>query len=463
MSPPTLDAVNSRGQIRSSLDARSLNLHSQLSPIEAFLDRDNRVSHPLDFFFQLHFDGRVTSDRVADAITKAVRLHPTLTARLTLKSGRKLWRWKSVGFDGNDLVSDREGHSDLRGLDLESECGVRCHLVEAANGSCLTFQFHHVATDGLGAVGFLADFLKLYDGVPVSEIERRAMLLNDRHQFGYGCSSLWNFAKAQVRGIPTVYRFLAKTPTPLKNFQPAVSNTAVSGYPNHLLRGLSAVDSEGLRLNAVAHGVSMNSWMLACLFRTMNSFRRRQPEHRPSDLLRITVPCSLRNRGHDQMPAGNLFSLAFPAFRSDVIDESPEFVTKGDQQMQVYRRGCDLPNLLLSLRLLSCQHCLLNRFVSGTYCQSTTLFTNLGRLLARLAGGRSAHVRAGKAKLIDVFVIPPLRPLQTFSLATAQYAGRQKLGLRYDPDAHTEVEAASILDEFVDRVTTVCKMPTART
>lgn len=459
MSQSTLDVDRLRDPVRLPPQDAAQELHNRLSPIEAFLDRDNRSSHPLDFFLQLHFDGPVNSDRVADAMAKAVRLHPTLTARLTSESGCKLWHWNDGDTDANQLVSKWKGDRDLQGLDLESECGVRCHLDEAADGSRLTFQFHHVATDGLGAVEFLTDFLKLYDGVPVGEIERDARLLNNRYQYGYDWSCFWKFAKAQVRGIDTVYQFLAKTPKPIKKFQPSDSAVAVSGYPNYMVRGLSAVENEGLRLNAVAHGVSMNSWMLACLFRTLNSVRRRQPEHRPSDLLRVTVPCNMRKRGHERMPAGNVFSLAFPAFRSDAIDESLEFVTKGDQQMQVYRRGCDLPNLLLSLRLLSCRRCLLSRFVSGQYCQATTLFTNLGRLFAKLAGGRSAQVQAGEAKLIDVFGIPPLRPLQSISIATFQYAGRQKMGLRFDPDAHTELEATAILEEFVDRLTTMCRLP----
>lgn len=467
MSQPTLDVAYNRRSMQSSATVVASKLHSRLSPIEGFLDRDNRASHPLDFFLQLHFDGKLSADRVADAIVKAVRMHPTLTARLASRSGRKFWQWNHADPSADQLVSTWKSNGngqqqpDLRGLDLHAECGVRCHIHEASKGTRLSFQFHHVATDGLGAVEFLTDFLKCYDGVPASGIQRDAILLNDRHRYGHDRSCLWRFAKAQVRGVSTVYQFLATTPKPLKKFQLSDSTNAVIGYPNYLLRGLSAVENEGLRLNSVAHGVSMNSWMLSSLFRTMNSFRCRQPEHRPSDLLRITVPCNMRKRGHGKMPAGNVFSLAFPAFRSDAIDESPDFVTKGERQMQVYRRGCDLPNLLLSLNLLSSPRCLLNRFVSSHFCQATTLFTNLGRVFAKLAGSRSAVVQAGEAKLIDVFGIPPMRPLQTFSIATFQYAGRQKMGLRFDPDAHTEEEAALILEEFIGRLTTLCRISAA--
>lgn len=454
MSPPTLDVSRSRSRLRSLNEATS-KLSPSLSSIETFLDQDNRGSHPLDFFLQLHFDRTLDSSRVTEAIASAVTLHPTLAARLTSTSGRRQWVWESEDVGPERLLSIQRDQLNLAGLDLESEPGVKCHLEERPEGSCLTFQFHHVATDGLGAIGFLSDFLKLYDGVPIQEIDRDARLLNNRHQFGYCCSSLWSFAKAQGRGISTVWRFLGRTAVPLKDFQPSESASPSIGYPQYLIRGLSAVESEGLRFNSVAYGVSMNSWMLACLFRTMNSVRCRQTHHRPSDLLRVAVPCNMRKRGHEQMPACNLFSLAFPAFRSDAIDESPDFVTKGDRQMNVFRRGCDLPNLLLSLKLLSCQRRLLNRFVSGHYCQATTLFTNLGRVFSKLAGSRSAQVETGKANLTSVFGIPPLRPLQSFSIATFQYAGRQKFGLRFDPIAHTEEEVASILSEFVERLTSV--------
>ena len=134
----------------------------KLSAIEQYLFVDNRPSYPLDFFYRLKFAGSLDESRLLDAYRKALEQHPLLRAIVVAR--RMGYRWKLCGDPPKfEVLHNAAADAELspEAIDLTVEPGCRLYVCAGPQQTTLQFQFHHSATDGLGAMGFVEDVMAL--------------------------------------------------------------------------------------------------------------------------------------------------------------------------------------------------------------------------------------------------------------------------------------------------------------
>ena len=162
---------------------------------------DNRVSHPLDFFLCLKFQGKISFESFEQAICRVLPFHPFLNA--TIQDYGLKWRWNHSSntapvITHHHKASASESSVSLSAIDLRSEPGVRSVLESFSDGGKMIFQFHHVASDGLGAFGFVRDVIKVLNNPELPEELRDTSRVVERYDLGYGRDSIFQLSLIHI-------------------------------------------------------------------------------------------------------------------------------------------------------------------------------------------------------------------------------------------------------------------------
>jgi hypothetical protein len=168
---------------------------------------DDRPDYPLVFLVVLRFAGPIDPATMADAWRFAIARHPLLRATIRSEANRLFWYAPATGWPEIIVAARRgDGGTELRGIDLEREPGLRGSLRETVEGSDLELLFHHACCDGHGARMFLQDLALAYivlSGASSDEdpfFRSDAALLDDRGSYPSAAGvSLWQRLKRFLR------------------------------------------------------------------------------------------------------------------------------------------------------------------------------------------------------------------------------------------------------------------------
>lgn len=423
-----------------------------LTPFEEYILRDGTPSHPLDFFYRLSFDGPPDRGAVATAAAEAFRRHPLLAARVEERAG--LAPRFVAGAAPRVAALAAAAHDDLPPVSpLDPATGplARLFVIERPTGpNDILAQFHHVACDGLGALGFLADFCALLDATlrgaapGVSAPDPRG--LRSRGRYGLDAWRLLRSLPAQARGLEGVWKFLRHRPLRL------AGDGADAGppCPAPLQRAeatFTAGEARGLRRAATAAGISLNELAAAALFEALLETAPPGACGRARDVVRLSIPMNMRRPADRRLPAANVVSMVF-------LDRRPAEITSAGlaaslhAEMQLIKRlglGMTFLFTVAAARRLPGG---IARLVGDRSTAATALFTNLGRILTRPAGG----MKAGPHALVAVEPIAPLRRGTAVAVAAAEYGGRLTFLFRTDPLCVDAGATAALRDGFVRRL-----------
>ena len=428
-----------------------------LSPIETYLFKDNRPSHPLDFFIRLKFDGNLYADLLQRAIAKVLLLHPMLNAQVQQRGRRLSWVFNTEMTNPITLHDNEE--SDITPINLKTESGLKCWLSKQESGATVTFQFQHTATDGLGAFGFVIDVIRQYSQdtqgtsnarQPSRDIARLA----ERHWFGYERDSLINMLRRQSRALVASRGFSGKSSVSVKAHEPIVNNSPPpSQYPHFVSHCFSCDETQMLKAQARSQLVSTNTIILRDAFVAIDQFRQSQHNYNCDDWIRIAVPGNVRHQQTNEgIPAANLFSMTFPSFTAKQISRPEQLLQVIHDNIRASRRDYYLPTFLVALNVIGRIPGAMEKSVSADKCIATLLLTNLGIPLAELTDAPNALFQTNDLVLTDVALIPPMRPHQTISIAVLEYTGRQRITMSFDPRIHSTEEADDILNRLITQL-----------
>lgn len=448
-----------------------------LVPFESYMLADDRPAYPMNFFFRLGFAGVLREDRFNDAWRAAVARHPLLGAVVERRRGGLFWtltdqspvvQWASsatpepAGPSTNSTPGRTEGRanaaSQISGLDLFREPGVRARIHVVGGRTDLLLQFHHASSDGLGAVRFVEDLLVAY-AVPSSEERNRhwATLSPDalrrRGEFGLTSWKLIKMAPQQAVGLLGARQFLFRQPLPLgAGLSVDPSNVPPAEYPACVTRGLSFADTKRMEPRAQVLEVTTNDWLLSHLFRVVGEWRSKQGDCRPQDWLRMSVPMNLRTAADKQMPAANVVSMVFLDRRFTQLGDSSRLLATVHEEMGLIKRLRLGLTFVLSLRAARPLGAI-SLFCKTDQCRATMVLTNLGRVWrCRPLLDAEGRVRLDDATLDQVEIAAPLRPGTSLAVATFAYAGRRWFTWHFDPRVLSAEHVRCMADDYLNRL-----------
>jgi hypothetical protein len=211
--------------------------------------------------------------------------------------------------------------------------------------------------------------------------------------------------------------------------------------------------TQGLRSSAKQLGVTTNDLLARDLFLALHQFRTSRALGKPDEWLRMMVPMNLRNASDRQISAANIVSSVFLDRRGGDIADAESLLASIKEQMDLIKRlqlGFTFMFSLYASRLLPGG---LRRVAAGTSCNTSVVFTNLGKILARTPlPADQGRLVAANVRLDQIEIAAPLAPFLCASFAAGWYAGRLSLTLHHDPRVLDTPSAEQLLQGFVDQV-----------
>jgi hypothetical protein len=432
-----------------------------LTAFEEYLLHDGTAASPMEFFLLLSFTGTIPLQGLEKVAETLLERHPFLASRgVTRGGGRPAFRGpdSETGPAGNRSAhivtaesGDREQFPAPPPLDPAAGPLVRLTLRTDADRCQILAQFHHVATDGLGAVQFLDELLELLDAELVDRPPRLRSLDAGRlaHRGRYGMSA-WRLIRElprQAVGLAGVRQFLRNRPLSSADIDPPQASLPPRDHlAFHSIR-FSTGETSQLREAARQMNVSLNELITAMLFATLAADHPVAERADSRDVFRICVPVNLRTAADRRTPAANVCSMVFLDRQPEVIAVPHHLLRSIHDEMAIIRSnglGLTFIGTLLAGRWLP------GGIAAAVRRQPTAaslLFTNLGRVL-RGPGPRRER-RVGRATLEAVEVLAPLRAGTPLAVAAVEYADSLTLTIRRSPE-HVSLHRA---DRFSSTLT----------
>lgn len=445
-----------------SREPRIFPLH--LPPIDWLFHNDDRPDYPMVSYIELDFSGELDRRRLADALVTALARHPLLSARIELaKAGRPCWVPVREGFPEVKWLAAGEPliDSDHEHLDITQQPGLRLWAQPIPDGTRLTLQVHHAATDGTGAYRFIGDWLVAY-GQRIPEIEsqcefgdidartlkirRNKMLGGDRPA---GNWELWRESLKEIWRINTTR--IAPLRCPPKQPQ-------ASPQPNLMTRWFDATESKRLRDWATAKGVMMNDLLLWQLFRAIGIWNSSGPNKIPSGRnVRVLVPADMRDGDDFAMPAANMTAYTFVTCRADdwksdrLLDQVRQETLRIKSGAPQHQYAKVITGAMNSPRVT---RWLLQR----PRCFATAVLSNAGDPARRFTGRlprSGGKVRLGDVTLERITGVPPLRPLTYATVSVSSYGKGMAVSLRCDPKLFGLTGTTEFLQLYGDQLSSL--------
>lgn len=434
-----------------------------LSTVEAYMLADTTVAYPMSIDMTIHFDGRI--ERAAFEAGMAVALERAPLFRSIIETDpRHEPRWvlseQPVKVDwapcGKPHGADYETW-----FDLAKETPLRVYVREGREHSTVLLHFHHAAADGLGACGFIEDFLVGYANacshdasLTLRPLEPERLLMRE----GAGAAgnrSVYRGLVDTLIGIREGIRFFCQRPRtlapPLPPSEDPIAARRQVGYVSEVCPDGVAV---GLRTAAAEARVTVNDLMLRDLFLTLRDWSTRQEGKSGNPHLRILMPQNLRERDDQATPAANMLGFAFITRRARRC-EAPQTLLQSIHEETDAILRLQLSRYFLgsiaSIRAAS----LLPFLLSRPLCFAGAVMTNIGnpqrRFVTRFPRSGDG-LRIGNLIFTGVTGVPPLRPRTAAAFGITAQGRTYSVSLKCDPYAFSRKETQDLLSAFIARL-----------
>jgi len=360
-------------------------------------------------------------------------------------------------------------------IDLSQHVPIRCDIFQHFDSAsqCWTdmlWQIHHAASDGVGGMQLINEFLVAYhnlaQGQPygrgLRDVDHRRLASRNR----LGLFSAGFLKRLPVQWIPVygVCKFAFSKIAPLlpaaegestRELPPdkplhAPNETTFARY-----RGASFSRSivRGLRNRAADEQATTNELLLAALFRATDRWQRRLEFDRGRRKIRLMVPINLREISDRRLPACNRMSFVqLDRGDRDLADIS-DLIRGIHYELGIIRKYqfARVPNLVLRglLKMPGDKARMLRN-----HFRATTLLSNIGWPQQKLKLPRSSdgYLQPADLQLNQVNLIAPYYQLCPVTFLVSGYAGQLNVTLNYNPRRLTRQQAEDYLSEFARQV-----------
>lgn len=433
-----------------------------LVPFEEYMLRDDRADYPMTIFMRLQFSGCLVPAALDEAVETATARHPLLRAQIrATRWGRFSWHDASQGpprVRWGQAVNG-SGYPAAKSIDLFSEPGLRIWGIEVPSGTSLVLQLHHACCDGKGLLQFVADLMTAYAKrvSPSSDLPDLADLppeaLRQRGTLGLTGIQLLRKFSSQIIGLQGIGQFFFRRAAPVLAGPKTLPRQLPSTFPSAITRRLAADDLQRLNACVQEAGVTVNDWLIRDLFLALADFQSRHQPGVEEGWMRISIPVNLREASTVPMPAANIVSMVFPERRHRDCRDPKRLLSSIHDEMQRIKRYQLGLTFVLSLQALRLLPSGISWLTGGDDCATTSVLSNLGNDLSRIAlPRRDGRIAVGNATLDDVEALVPLRSGTAGTFAVIFYAGAMQVCLHYDVRRLSCAQATDLIDTFLGQV-----------
>ena len=454
-----------------------------LVPFERYLLLDDRPDYPMTFFVQLNLTGRLGPEAFDAAIGEALSRHPLLRAHVARVPGRGLC-WVATRGSGPAVSWAGCGvplvYPGSHRIDLAAEVGLRIWIRGGDDATVVTFQFHHVCCDGIGALQFIGDLMACYgirtattdpkptlrDVDPAALLRRGDVPKVDLPPTVGRLRVLWETLREAVRFAVRRITPLGTPKAPI-GYPVPFSSDENRESPQRDARSLAPLDgvqslwidatkARQLASVAAARGATVNDLLIRDLLVTMDAWQSVARPGRSAPWLRIVMPTNLRPSRRTVMPAANVLSFAFLTRRRTECRD-PDALLAGIQfETHAIKRWKLGSYFLATVTCLQRIPGALALWTSGKRCLATALLTNLGsdatRSFTARFPRREGRIVMGDVRLEGLIGVAPLRRATRASLAVLGYAGGFSLTAYCDPQSFPAETTGEFLALYRDRI-----------
>lgn len=437
-----------------------------LTPFEEYMLTDNHPVYPMSCFVQLRFQGRFEVDLLSRSLQKVLRIHPLLCS-VAEKTPSGHFRWKP--FEGT--IEIHRGTFHAKGINLEYEPALRITLEEQPEQqpeqqSNLWCEVHHSACDAVGMQRFLEDLLLEYSvqkgflapDILLSREPVHPELLQHRGCYGQTWGTFfWNLPR-RIGGLERARTFLFNRIISLIPQKPDLSKSQPpTGYPTIFSYEFNDEETKQVRLRVKSEGVTINDFMLYCLFLAMNNWREQEKITDQHGRLRIAVPTNLRTPNDFAMPAANIVSMVFLDRKPRHIRNTIDFL-QGIHHEMCYIKKCNLGlALIYGLTVYRSLFGSYSKMINRNRCWTTATVSNLGLLFSQTpCPQRNNHLLFDEElELTEIHSVPPIRPQTVLGVCASSYANRLIIDMQYDTELLNKNQAKKLFDLLIDQLLSV--------
>lgn len=443
-----------------------MNVSPRLTPLEELMLHQDSSGYPCALFVKLYFRGGLGQQPFEAAVRGASERHPLLRARIDRSRAVPQWEiceqaaptvtWQEAesgepsGVDGADVERPAIDY-----LDIERR-GMQLYVQQGQATSVVWLQIHHACCDGLGAYQFVQDLLLLYASLTGdAAMSQRLPSLEPQRLARRGSLSLPRSKMAmlprQAVGLSGVCKFALHAPVPvLPNEREARDAPLASPYPAICSHQFDQEISRKLGQQAQKKGVTTNELLCGCLFEALHAFRQQQAVAHPNEWLRLMIPMNLRQETEARLPAANVVSAIFLDRQGRAIESTDGLLRSIHHEMQIIKRNQLGFTFLMSLQARRWLPGGIRQGARGQKCNTTAVFTNLGRVLANTPlRWEQAGLQCGDVWLERTEIAPPLTAFTSAGFGATWFGDRLAVALHYDPRPITSQDAGELLQAFV--------------
>jgi hypothetical protein len=428
-----------------------------LTPLERFFYIDDRPSHPMAFVVALDFTGVVDRAAFEAALVDALRRHPLLQAFIRpVKRGLPCWvRAKDVlpSVDWGDLSKPIALPHGER-IDLSTEVGLRIWIRQGPERAVATFEFHHSATDGIGAYRFLGDLMAYYGQRVPNEAETPRLdplepeRLRDRINLQveyWRTNRYWAMAKRTLGMLGSLVR---RRPAPLTSPEPGPKRPPA--FPGIHSTSISREEFETIRSSALGTGAVLNDLLIAALFGALREWTQASGDRSARRPLRIMMPTDLRDEQSMTLPAASLTSYSFlTRNHAQCVDPTKLLADVALETIAIKneRHGMQFTDAVA----VGFTSRAMGLVVHSPICLASAVLSNIGDPTRRFAAKlprKDGRVVAGNLLLDDITGVPPLRPHTRATFSVFAYRRKLTISLRCDEKYFSDEDTMRLLEMY---------------
>ena len=429
-----------------------------LTAFERFMLADDTRQYPMIFFIEIGVTGNLKRTEFESAWEAAIERHALLAANI--RRSWLSWKWKAASTAPVIQWSNSAPaipSPEQRQIDLKCKPGLRVWVEHGSDQSRILFQFHHAATDGIGAIQFIGDVLAAYGCATAENEEERPQIVPVDPERLKIRGERWQKDKAPPRFIRRwlyrVFEVLSVHPCSVLR-RTNVTDSDREGRPLFLTRFLERREVNALNSEATRLGVTSNELLALAMFQALYAWNTHHGRNASQEVFRIALPATVRTPMHDDCPAANIVSYILLTCRGCQIEDTAsllKFIAAESRQVLNGRgtglvllsieAACLLPGVMWLLRL--------------PLRLATTVLANVGDVKRQLRNRfplRLGKCVAGNVSLDYLWGAAPVRRGTHVATSVGKYAGRLIINLNCDPHFFTADEAEEFADSFLNHL-----------
>lgn len=416
-------------------------------------------------YSRFRFDGKIDPESADAAARRVIARHPFLTCQVTEQNGKLVWvqnpeNIKPIRWD--QPMDKTVGPKPIQ-LGREVPWNVECRY----DGDQTEMWFHmsHVIGDGLAGVQIISEWMKCYHQIVSASDSIKGFHRLDpsqllrRNDLGLTSSAYLKNLWRQPIGLFGASKFIFRKPCPFQVDQVADADWDYESQPAIVGDWLDETSSRKLAEKANSMNVSVNSILVGLLMQTLENFCQKHPD-RISKWIRVILPINIRTFADRRMPATNRATVVqVDRQASDFTRE--DYFSGLNREIQIIR-DWDLGKLfLIFIRSMLLFPGAISRAASNQKCRATAVFANLAEPFGRMGlPVEDQKMVVGNLKLHEFDFVGPIRHLMPVNFTSQRFLGRYRISLHYDCRVLPAENAAEVLSEFLNRLSSFAKSST---